>query len=130
MAEEVRTINGIPVDPRVEWAMKVMDREGHDFEREFDKILYPGSMGLAPISLIAFYNLLNKMPVKRNILAGVALSPITFYLGIQAKRWRESIQAENRAMVQHYILTHPERFPEPPRVKYADMICEWRRDRL
>jgi hypothetical protein len=32
---------------------------------------------------------------------------------------------EEKAVMQHYILTHPEHFPEPKKVKYLDKIEPW-----
>jgi hypothetical protein len=29
------------------------------------------------------------------------------------------------SVAQHYILTHPELFPEPKRVKFIDYIAPW-----
>lgn len=125
-AEKPTSYGGIEVDPRVQWAMDVMDHEGHDFESTFHKILIPCLSASMPPITQALFNWSQRLPIKTNMISMAALVPIGFYIGLQAKRWREMIAAENQAVMRHYILTHPERFPEPKRVKYGDAIFEWR----
>jgi len=125
-AEKPTSYGGIEVDPRVQWAMDVMDQEGQDFEPVHFKMLIPCMAAVTPAFTQALFNYSQKLPIKTNMIACVAAAPIAFYVGLLGKRWREMVQAENHALSRHYILTHPERFPEPKTVKYGDAIMAWK----
>jgi len=123
-------VGDIEVDPRVEWAMKVMDTEGYEFQSEMDKLMAPVGVGLSPAFLIGFSNLISRVPLKTNAIVSAGLFPFGFYAGILLMRWRDNINRENMATMKHYILTHPERFPEPKRTKYIDLIQPYQAYRL
>ncbi|XP_023336353.1 uncharacterized protein LOC111707474 [Eurytemora carolleeae] len=118
------------VDPRVEWCMKIMDQEGMDMESEVMYLSAPVTLGATPAATIAISNFVYRLPIKTNMGAAILATPIAFGCGLLVKRWRENINRENMATMKHYILTHPERFPEPKRTKYIDLIEPWNAGRL
>merc|ERR1712200_117288 len=113
----------IEVDPRVEWAMKVMDQEGVESEKW--SLFAPLGLGLAGPTAIATRNLINRYPVRTNWGFALASIPVGFAVGVWIKRWKENMLRENMSTMKHYILTHPERFPEPERRQFKDIIQPW-----
>ena len=88
-----------------------------------------------------------------DIMPFIAATPVFYWFGVKAKELRDRNKAENNAALkvtslysvyfevvhfysllflfhfQHYIMTNPELFPEPKRVKYIDYIQDWRKCR-
>ena len=112
-------------DPRVKWAMDVMDQEGQDFEGVCGKALTPlSAAGILPF-LNTTRNAMNRLPLRTNLFGTLCLMPVAGLLGLQFRKWVDNVHREEDAMVRHYILTHPELFPEPKKVKYIDHIEPW-----
>ena len=42
------------------------------------------------------------------------------------RKYFDDVRKEDEAVVRHYIMTHPELFPEPKKIKYIDHIEPWR----
>nr|ALS04969.1 NADH dehydrogenase [Pseudodiaptomus poplesia] len=114
------------VDPRVQWAMNVLDDEGQTYESQTERLL-PGIMvGITPAFGNMLYNFTNKIPIHTNWMKAAITFPLGFGLYAAARNWKDGIRAENQAVMKRYIMTHPELFPEPKRVKYIDFIEPWR----
>ena len=45
------------------------------------------------------------------------------------RKYFDGVRREEEAMMRHYIITHPELFPEPKKVKFIDEIQPWRPNR-
>eukprot|EP00088_Acartia_fossae_P012303 TRINITY_DN16338_c0_g1_i1.p1 TRINITY_DN16338_c0_g1~~TRINITY_DN16338_c0_g1_i1.p1 ORF type:complete len:126 (+),score=22.83 TRINITY_DN16338_c0_g1_i1:28-405(+) len=114
-----------PVDPRVQWAMDVMDQEGINFEADWEKLIVPVNLAAMFPAAVGLNNLITRRPIKTNMLFAVAAAPFMFGLGVKLREWRSNVNKENMALMKHYILTHPERFPEPKRSKFIDVIKPW-----
>ena len=41
------------------------------------------------------------------------------------RKWNDGNKMQEEAVMRHYIITHPELFPEPKKVKYIDTIQPW-----
>lgn len=67
-------------DPRIKWAMDVMDREGQDFEGFLGKAWAPASAGMFPLIAVFARNAHNRVPLRTGLVAAVAAVPI-FGLG-------------------------------------------------
>eukprot|EP00088_Acartia_fossae_P064300 TRINITY_DN790_c0_g1_i2.p1 TRINITY_DN790_c0_g1~~TRINITY_DN790_c0_g1_i2.p1 ORF type:complete len:146 (+),score=27.93 TRINITY_DN790_c0_g1_i2:55-492(+) len=132
--EMPKEYGGIPVDPRVEWAMKVMDYEDHDYQKFHERLLIPVGFGFLPV----FFNFyMTKDPTSYKLSAKLKkffkqpspmmLLGVPLFMGFGAwcEDYRYKVNQDNRALMRHYILTHPERFPEPRRHKFADSILPW-----
>jgi hypothetical protein len=122
---EQKSYGGIPVDPRVEWAMEVMDTEDYNFSSWYEEKFIPATLAAMPVVANSLYNFSAKAPVKTNLPLALALAPLGWLGGMKMLSWRFNVNAENMAVARHYILTHPERFPEPKRPKFGDMILPW-----
>lgn len=110
------------VDPRVEWAMKLFDQEGQAFEAEMERIIVPTTLAVTPVGSMTLMNWIQRTPLKSNLLPAIALAPLGFWLGQKYDAYQTTKRATNNAAIKHYVMTHPELFPEPKRVKYIDAI--------
>ena len=54
------------------------------------------------------------------------LSILSLDVDVNCRKWVDNKKMEEQAVMRHYILTHPELFPEPKKVKYIDHIQAWR----
>ena len=114
-------------DPRVKWAMDVMDQEGQDFESFWGKVWAPFAAAMMIPAFTASRNVMSRVPIRTNMLWTIIMGmPIAAAGGYGFRKWVDYQHAEEEAVVKHYILTHPERFPEPKRVKYIDHIAPWK----
>merc|ERR1711864_65068 len=113
-------------DPRVKWAMEVMDQEGAEFTGVLGRSAAPLFAGLLPLQSTVLVNWIKRVPLRTNMFWAICASPVFAFAGIQYKNWNFRRAAEEEAMVRHYILTHPERFSEPKKVKYLDHIESWK----
>ena len=110
---EQKTVGGIPVDPRVQWAIDIMETQDYDYQPWYEKIIMPGIfVSIAPIS-VTINNFVRKVPTRTNMPLALATTPLSLGLCYKLQEIKNKIDAENRAHAKHYILTHPERFPEP-----------------
>jgi len=128
MAESTETpksFGGIPVDPRVEWAMHVMDTEGMDFRTWYEKLTIPGMGAMVPLMTLMTNNAYYKVPMRTNMPLMLIGMPIGGFCAFKAWEWKQRVNAENMALARHYILTHPEKFPAPKSPKIGELILPW-----
>ena len=112
-------------DPRIQWAMKVLDQEGEDFEGVTGKLFTPMSWAAAVPGFNTLHNMMSRQPLRTNLFGALLLMPASAFIGIQIRNFFDNQRSEEEAMIRHYIMTHPERFPEPKKVKYIDHIEPW-----
>ena len=67
-------------DPRIKWAMDVMDREGQDFEGFLGRVWAPAAASVFPLAAIAARNSTNRVPLRTGLVSAVAAMPV-FALG-------------------------------------------------
>ena len=113
-------------DPRIKWAMDVMDREGEDFENIFSKVWAPLSSAVFPLAAIFARNSTNRVPLRTGLVPAIATMPFFGLVGYYFRKHFDGIRQEEEAMMRHYIITHPELFPEPKKVKFIDHIEPWK----
>ena len=63
-------------DPRVKWAMDVMDQEGQDFEGAIGRVWTPLSATALPFIGNVARNASNRVPLRTNFLAALAAAPL------------------------------------------------------
>lgn len=108
------------VDPRVEWAMKVFDWGEIEPNNMLTYYAVPFLGGFFGTSGCIIRNHFYARP----LWAG---APFTLGMGVAGffgfKAWRDwkarRMQDEHR-VIKHYIMTHPDKFIEPERIKYGD----------
>jgi len=113
-------------DPRIKWAMDIMDQEGRDFETTVGKVMAPLGASAIPLSMNFLRNATSRLPLRTNMFGTLLVMPVFAFAGLGYRKWVDNQHQEEEAVVKHYILTHPERFPEPKKVKYIDHIEAWR----
>lgn len=113
-------------DPRVQWALDIFDQEGEEFTGMVGRAYSPASFGAFPVLANMLRNGMNRVPLRTNLLAAVLCVPLGAFVGQQYQAWNTRRATEEVAMMKHYILTHPEHFPEPKKVKYLDKLEPWR----
>jgi len=120
-------------DPRIQWALDILEPPlGNYEERIATRFMYPlGGFALG-ISAIALNNAMRKIPIKSNLFGFLGLGFLGIYGGEYARFRHLKYKAEELATIKHYIMLHPEKFPEPEPMKYGDKRVfypwqEWRR---
>ena len=68
-------------DPRIKWAMDVMDQEGQDFEGAIGRMWTPISATALPLIGNFARNATNRVPLRTNFLAALALCPVFMFGG-------------------------------------------------
>ena len=68
-------------DPRIKWAMDVMDQEGQDFEGTLGRIWTPLAATTLPLFGNFARNATNRVPLRTNIVAALALCPLFMFGG-------------------------------------------------
>jgi len=122
---EQKTIGGIPVDPRVQWAMDIMENDDHDYQPWYEKIIMPAfAVSILPVSVL-MSNFTRKVPTRTNMPLALATTPLSLAAIFKLQEVKNTINRENIAHAKHYILTHPERFPEPKKPYFKDMILPY-----
>merc|ERR1712080_29315 len=112
-------------DPRVKWAMDIFDQEGEDFDSMTTRDFTPVAFSVVPIGCNALRNGMNRVPIRTNMFGALLTLPLFLFAGQQFANWNYKRAAEDNAMIKHYILTHPELFPEPKKIKLINRIDEF-----
>ena len=72
-------------DPRIKWAMDVMDHEGQDFEGFLGKIWGPMSVAIFPLAVNFARNASGRMPLRTNIVPTLLTLPFFGAIGHYAR---------------------------------------------
>ena len=48
------------------------------------------------------------------------MAAVGYLAGYQFREWRANMNAQETAVIKHYIMTHPEEFPEPEKKLFRD----------
>merc|ERR1711953_133732 len=110
-------------DPRIQWALDILEppgKYGQPPERIFNRFAYPVGGAALGATVIAVNNMFRKIPVKSNIVGYAVMSLGGVYLGEYTRNYLLNYKAEELATAKHYIMLHPEKFPEPEHMKYGD----------
>jgi len=110
-------------DPRIQWALDILEPQGkygQPPERIFNRFCYPFGGAALGAGIVALNNIFRKIPVKSNIVGYAVMSLGGVYLGEYARHRILEYKAQELATVKHYIMLHPEKFPEPELMKYGD----------
>ena len=108
------------VDPRIKWALDILEPAIPEKEGLWDRSMWPGLGVLIGFGGSCIHNITKRRPMMGNALQLAAYVAVFGLIGEKAREWGKKKNAEDIAMVKHYIMLHPERFPEPERVKIGD----------
>ena len=114
-------------DQRIQWALDILDDGGYEQTPIVSYFWYPvlfgSSMGLGnPIR-----NMLYRRPMNTALHLTIAGAATGWFFGCW---WRNRLARKNAdelAVIRHYMMLHPEKFPEPEKKKFGDkeVFLEW-----
>ena len=107
-------------DPRIKWALDILEPAIPERESLWDRSFWPGLGIVCGVLSSGIANGLRRRPMYGNALQLLAFGGAGAFFGERARIYGKQKIAEDIAMTKHYIMLHPERFPEPERVKYGD----------
>merc|ERR1712080_813186 len=108
------------------WAMDIFDQEGEEFTSCTSKVVSFGGAAGFPLAANFIRNAMNRTPMRTNMFFATLTIPVWLFISKEYQDWSIRRTTEEDAMLKHYILTNPERFPEPKRVKLIDRVDDWR----
>ncbi len=115
-------------DPRVKWALDEMDFDGTEPSSlmSFYSMGVTGALCMGGMGLLR--NHLSRRPLYAALPVTLAMTALGGWLGCLYRDSRIKKHAEELAVIKHYIMTHPDMFPEPERKKYSDRVVflPWR----
>ncbi len=115
-------------DPRIQWALDELDF-GSTEPTTIIGYHYPVAVGT--FIGATFWPLTNWI-ARRPLWAGLQVTAALTLGGFLGGRWygnyRASRNAEEVAVMKHYIMTHPDKFPQPERKTFGDKVVflPWR----
>ena len=112
-------------DPKIKWALDILDDEGFSQESIMQRGVYPlagaGGGFLASVMQNRLY--------RRPLFANLPMYALTIGLGVigceAIRKWQIHQAREEDALTRHYIMLHPEKFPEPEMKKFGDKEVMW-----
>ncbi len=112
-------------DPRIKWALDLMDDEGYKQETLLHRLLWPATGLVQGVLGCRFLNGMGRKPFYANIpfQTFLIVSSLAFWEGLRKIAIHRGI--ENDALTRHYIMLHPEKFPEPEMKKFGDKEVMW-----
>merc|ERR1711994_558875 len=118
-------------DPRVKWALDLFDNQGYEVTPYRNKFFIPTILGSIFASPYIMMNYRYVRPLYTGAPIPAALFAIGFGMGWKYNEHRSRRQAELEAVTKHYIMLHPDRFPEPEMKKFGDkeVFTPWKVNR-
>ena len=106
-------------DPRIKWALDIFDHSQIPEAQQFmDKWTYWVTIGAA--GAWGFVQNMRRRPLYANIIPGALFVGATYLLCTSAWHIRRERAEQRAAAAMHYIMLHPDRFPEPEYKKFGD----------
>ena len=107
-------------DPKIKWALDILEPPGGEQMTLMSRIAMPFIGGFGGFVGILGHNYFRRIPLRSNIFGYVALTALGVLIGEKATDYSRQQRALEIAMVKHYIMLHPDRFPEPEKMKIGD----------
>lgn len=107
-------------DPRIQWALDILEPPGGEIKSLVSRVMLPSSGAFLGFIGVMTFNFQRKIPVKSNLAAYVLLTGLGGFGGEKMHAIYRQKKADQIAAAKHYIMLHPERFPEPEKMKLGD----------
>ena len=107
-------------DPRIQWALDILEPPGGEIKSLVSRVLLPIGGAFTGFLGVLTVNYMRKQPVRSNLVSYVGLTCLGFFGGEKMENWGRKREAEKIAACKHYIMLHPDRFPEPEKIKLGD----------
>merc|ERR1711974_581236 len=104
-------------DPRVKWALDILDDQGFETIPYSKRFSFPAMFGAIGVGLGAALNLAANKPLRASMPRTIFFAGAFTGIGWAWMVYRARRQANNEAVARHYIMLHPDRFPEPEMLK-------------
>ena len=103
-------------DPRIKWALDILDFEGTEPTTMLDYYFWPAVLGAGGVVAGFGHNLYFRRPMISALPYSLTMACLSWFAGGFGRDYMAKKHAERRAVMEHYIMLHPERFPEPVRI--------------
>ena len=114
-------------DPRIKWALDILEPKGYEPTSILSYFFYPalmaGGFGFGPM----LKNVIGRRPYHTSLHVTLAFAAAGWLTGVQFRNMWSDKNAEEIAVLKHYVMLHPEKFPEPEQKKFGDkeVFLEW-----
>ena len=114
-------------DPRIKWALDILDDHGYERTTIAGYYWYPALFGGGLGAGFPFKNLLLKRPMHTGIHITAGLAVGGWLFGCWFRNHLAEKNANEIAVIKHYLMLHPEKFPEPEKKKFGDreVFLDW-----
>lgn len=107
-------------DPRVRWALDLFDDKGFEPRGYLSQFFWPAlggiTWGMAPLAA----NLISRRPYYAGAVWMVGLGVMGTGIGYYTREFLAKRAADREMAAMHYIMLHPDRFPEPQAKKFGE----------
>merc|ERR1711862_722281 len=103
-----------------QWALDILEPPGGEIKSLVSRVMLPSSGAFLGFIGVMTFNFQRKIPVKSNLAAYVLLTGLGGFGGEKMHAIYRQKKADQIAAAKHYIMLHPERFPEPEKMKLGD----------
>ena len=108
-------------DPRIQWALDILEPPGGNMpESIIHRFSYPFIGFWSGVGAVAFSNMKRRIPMTSNLFGFAALATLGTLTGEYIRARILRYNTEELAITKHYLMLHPEKFPEPEHMKYGD----------
>ncbi|XP_012252163.2 NADH dehydrogenase [ubiquinone] 1 subunit C2 [Athalia rosae] len=111
-------------EPDATWALELLSSK--DWEEPFTKKWFgPTNGGVLGLASAIYVNYASRRPVWSGLQKHLSYTLIGIGLGYYAQKYVSKVLSEKDAVLRHYVILHPELFPEPERKKWGEVFQEW-----
>ena len=114
-------------DPRIKWALDLFDDQGYE-SQPYSNLWFHGQLGaLVCGGLNPMLNVFQRRPYYAGLPITIGAAVFGGLAAHYGQRFKNKRIAEKEAAAMHYIMLHPDRFPEPEMKKFGDkcVLLPW-----
>jgi len=114
-------------DPRIQWALDILEPKGYEPVTIPTHFWYPTIFAAMGYTSAIFRNVIARRPITASYHVAIGAAVLGWLGGVQARDMFKDKNAEEIAVLKHYVMLHPEKFPEPEPKKFGDkeVFLEW-----
>ena len=114
-------------DPRIKWALDILDDGPYERTGITQYFWYPGLGGFLGGAANICQNYIGKRPAHLSMHVTIFGAVAGWVAGVWLRDRLSKKNATEIAVLKHYMMLHPEKFPEPEKKKFGDreVFLEW-----
>ena len=118
-------------DPRIKWALDLLGDDGYERTPVGSYIWYPSIFAATIGAGHPLKNWTLRRPMWSGLHITLPLIAAGWCLGVLFRERQAKKNADEEAVLRHYIMLHPEKFPEPELKKFGDrqVFLNWNPNR-